>query len=76
MSTEPIAAGPNDVTVRRQWKVQLAHLILALSAAFGSAVVWGWLGPFAGTIWSMGCFTLGAMFGMLIERDTKTHNAI
>lgn len=74
MSTEIIAAGPNDVTVRRRWKVQVALLILALSAAFGSVVVWGWLGPFAGTIWSMGCFTLGAMFGMLIERDTMPPN--
>lgn len=75
MTTTPIAAGPNDVTVRRQRKLQLAHLILALSAALGSVIAWGWLGPFAGTIWSMGCFILGAMFGMLIGRDINPPNA-
>jgi len=42
------------------WRISFA--ILMLLAIFGSVIVWGFLGPFAGGIWSGACFAFGAMW--------------
>jgi len=42
------------------WRIAFA-ICMAIDM-FGSVIVWGLLGPFAGMVWSGACFTFGAMF--------------
>ena len=67
--TTPIAQGPVDVNVRGAWIVHSLHVVLLVASVFGAIVAWGWGGPFAGMLWSGGCFTFGAMFGLRLQRQ-------